>query len=175
MIEVYEEEIIPMEKLYKRELAEDTRKRRMKRRKSRRKSNAMITDEKSKVKRFQQVRFDPTLRDAISDSGEYADVSDNFIDGNTNVASQDRLSVTSITFIRRLKSTIPIRKLYRKLKLQNHHRFSWKISKSNLIGFEHDLEDETMNCNQSNTECNALYCSDLDDNDKEILRVNCLG
>ncbi|XP_034194377.1 uncharacterized protein LOC117610741 isoform X1 [Osmia lignaria lignaria] len=174
VIEINEEEIIPMEKLYERELPEDTPRRRIKRRKSRRKSNGMISNEKSKVKQFQQVRFDPTLRDAISDSGEYADVSDNFIGSNTSITSQDKLSVTSITFIRRLKRTIPIRKLYRELKLENHHRPRWEISKSNQIDFEHDLEDEMMNSNQSNTECNALYCSDLDDNDKEILRVNCL-
>nr|XP_012147208.1 PREDICTED: uncharacterized protein LOC105663362 isoform X1 [Megachile rotundata] len=131
-------------------------------------TNTMFVEGKDNITQFQQVRFDPTLQYVVTDSGEYADVSDNFIDDDTNNSSQDRLSVTSITFMRQLKNAIPIRKLYRKRKLRKIYRFRQKMSRNNMFDFEQvsNIEDNMMNDNKNDLDCDVLYCSELvkDDN-----------
>lgn len=71
-----------------------------------------ISNKGTEAAQFQHSKSDKTLWYAVSDSGEYADVSDNVTNVGFNVMAQDRLSVTSITFIRRLNNAIPIRRLY---------------------------------------------------------------
>lgn len=70
------------------------------------------SDEKARIRRSKYSRSDKSPKQTISDSGECADGSDNLANVNISVTDQDRLSVTSITFMSRLNNTIPIRRRY---------------------------------------------------------------
>ncbi|XP_076674597.1 uncharacterized protein LOC143372355 isoform X1 [Andrena cerasifolii] len=70
------------------------------------------SDEKAGIRRSKYSRSDKNSKHTISDSGEYADGSDNLANVNISVTDQDRLSVTSITFMSRLNNTLSTKRRY---------------------------------------------------------------
>ncbi|XP_076233390.1 uncharacterized protein LOC143178554 [Calliopsis andreniformis] len=72
----------------------------------------IVDEERVKIKSSRYSKSDKSLKYVVSDSGEYADVSDNLASVNIDITVQDRFSVTSITFIQRLNSSRVIRRLY---------------------------------------------------------------
>lgn len=75
-------------------------------------ANIMINEyEEIEAAEFQHSQSNKLVRNSVSDSGENTDVSDN-TNVDFNAMAQDRLSVTSITFIKRMNNLTSIKSQY---------------------------------------------------------------
>lgn len=90
---------------------------------------------------FQHSESNKFVCCSVSDSGENADVSDN-TNVNFNAMAQDRSSVTSITFIKRMNNLTSIKSQYRQRNPRRVCHFRRTSSRGIASNFEQNLKIE---------------------------------
>lgn len=120
-------------------------------------------EEEIEAAQFQRSKSDKTLWYSVSDSGEYADLSDNIADAGFNVTAQDRFSVTSVTSTQQLVNAISTKRHYQKKKSRRPCHAQCKSSGGIASDFKQNLE---FGNNFPVTSCNDVPCSSTDKKDK---------
>ncbi|KOC67211.1 hypothetical protein WH47_11868 [Habropoda laboriosa] len=137
--------------------------------------STMCYNEEIGVTQFPCSKSDKTMWYSVSDSGEYADISDNIGNVGFNVTAQDKLSVTSLTFIRRLNTTL-IRGIYRRKKL----RTSWArcVSSTDTLNEQALKIGKKRICTNRNCHpnrmCNNIFYSTVGKKGKAVMSAGTL-
>lgn len=103
-------------------------------------TNIMTNEyEEIEAAEFQHSESNKPVHCSISDSGENADVSDNI---NVDFNAQDRESVTSITFIKRMNNITSIKSQYRQRNPKRVSHFRRTSSRGIVSDFGQNLKIE---------------------------------